>query len=110
MAGVKFGHVLDQANLELDPNTPHTYILSGVLSRHTVESIHKRSYLLFKDKKTIVIDLSQTIRSDSSGIALLIEWMRSTIKNKQSISFTQIPEAMIDIAKISGLNKILPVK
>jgi phospholipid transport system transporter-binding protein len=110
MPSLKYGHVLDQASLELDSNNAHSYLLAGVLSRHTIQDIRKKSLTLFKDKKTIIVNLSQVTRSDSSGVALLVEWMRMTVVGKQSIAFQDIPDYMMDIAKISGLNKILTVK
>jgi len=49
------------------------------------------------------IDLSQVTRTDSAGLALLIELR----KRHQSIEFHHLPEQMLTLAKVSGVDEIL---
>lgn len=58
---------------------------------------------------TIVIDLSGVSRSDSSGLALLIEWMRLSKKTGLDIQFQNIPQQMQNIAKVCGVADKLPL-
>ena len=66
---------------------------------------------LFDDtSNTLEIDLSGLQRSDSSGLALLVEWYRSAEQRNKMISFVNIPAQMLDIAMLSGLDDILPIE
>lgn len=87
------------------------YILKGRLSFTSVPVLwnqHKVS--LFADDADILdIDLSQLERSDSSGLALLVEWYREAEQDNRKITFFNLPTQMYEIACISGLNEILPL-
>ena len=88
------------------------YLLRGQLSFESVPQMwsqHKDA--LFDDtSNTLEIDLSGLQRSDSSGLALLVEWYRSAEQRNKMISFVNIPAQMLDIAMLSGLDDILPIE
>ncbi len=66
---------------------------------------------LFSDQSTkLNIDCSLLERSDSSGLALLLEWYRVAQVQKIDIVFYNLPQQMYDIARISDLDTILPLK
>ncbi|MCW8932356.1 MAG: STAS domain-containing protein, partial [Gammaproteobacteria bacterium] len=70
----------------------------------------KNKVSLFSDGvDTLDIDLAQLERSDSSGLALLVEWYREAEQEDKTISFFNLPAQMYEIARISGLNEILPI-
>jgi len=52
-----------------------------------------------------VIDLKAITRTDSAGLALLIELMRQVPDN--TLEFRNIPVQMLSIAKISGVEELL---
>jgi phospholipid transport system transporter-binding protein len=85
--------------------------LSGALSHQGVPELLKKSIKFFDnhDHNEIVIDLKQVSRSDSSGVALLIEWMRQAKGRNKTIRFLNIPQQMLEIAKVSGVDKILAI-
>ncbi len=58
---------------------------------------------------TIDVDLGQVQRSDSAGLALLIEWLREVQRNGGSLRFFNIPAQMLEMARVSGLDQILPL-
>jgi len=85
--------------------------LSGAISHQTVPELLKQSNKFFdsNDQREIVIDLGQVSRSDSAGVALLIEWMRRAGRRNKTIRFLNIPQQMLEIAKVSGVDKILAI-
>ena len=60
--------------------------------------------------ETFTLDLASVSRSDSAGVALLVEVMQLAKSASQTIHFSNLPEQMKEIAGVSGLLDILPVK
>ena len=87
------------------------YILKGRLSFKSVPVLwNQQKVSLFADDVAVLdIDLSQLERSDSSGLALLVEWYREAEQDGRKITFFNLPSQMYEIACISGLNEILPL-
>jgi len=87
------------------------YILKGQLSFKTVPELWATNKIsLFADETDVLdIDLSQLERSDSSGLALLVEWYREAEQDGKKITFLNLPGQMYEMARISGLNEILPL-
>jgi phospholipid transport system transporter-binding protein len=57
----------------------------------------------------IELDFNGVTRADSAGLALLIEWMRSARRLRLNIVFRNVPEQMLAIARVSGVDGILPL-
>lgn len=89
--------------------------VSGELNMQSVpDAATKVKALLEEMLKTdgqqqIVFDFSDITRSDSAGVALLVDVMQQARLASQDVMFSNIPRQMKDIAKISGLLEILPV-
>ena len=88
------------------------YLLKGELNFNSVPELWEQNKTrLFSNRlDKLTIDCSQLERSDSSGLALLLEWYRAARLLKMHIVFLNPPEKMVDIARISGLDKILPLQ
>ena len=101
----------DTSAVQLEKLSPGHYILKGQLSFKSVPELWKKNRsLLSADKSdTLDFDLSQLERSDSSGLALLVEWYREAEVQNKKITFFNLPTQMYDIARISGLNDVLPL-
>ncbi|MDX2505727.1 MAG: STAS domain-containing protein [Gammaproteobacteria bacterium] len=92
------------------------YILKGQLNFESVPELwlqnkgaEDKSALFADDSNTLDIDLSQLERSDSSGLAMLVEWYREAEQRDKRITFFNLPAQMYDIARMSGLDEILPL-
>jgi len=96
---------------QLEKISPGHYILKGQLSFKSVPGLWSENRAVLFDDDTVVVkvDLSQIERSDSSGVALLVEWYREAEVQKKKITFFNLPSQMYDIARISGLHDILPL-
>ncbi len=85
--------------------------VTGELTFSTVPLLAARSDGLpaFPVGETVEIDLGGVERADSAGLALLTEWLRRARAGGCAIRFSQVPEQMLAIARISGLGAILPL-
>lgn len=101
-----------QANsnrIELTQTAPGQFLLEGELNFFNVNRALSKADTLFHRLPEIRVDLRGVTRSDSAGLALLIEWTRSAGRANQKILFDNLPQQMLSIAGISGLDGILPM-
>ncbi|MBF0265999.1 MAG: hypothetical protein HQL46_12070 [Gammaproteobacteria bacterium] len=87
--------------------------LSGNLTTQTVGYLLKDETKKFVDciKKEsdnkLDINLQEIIKSDSSGIAFIIELIRLAHTYHKEIIFHNVPEQMLAIAKLSSVDELL---
>lgn len=55
------------------------------------------------------IDLAGVTRSDSAGLALLVEWLRLARARDVRLQFHNLPSQLREIARISDLTPLLPL-
>jgi len=87
------------------------YAIEGELNMQTVPAISKQLQALIPgiDGETFTLDLALVSRSDSAGVALLVDAMQIANREKCTLLFSNLPQQMQDIAGISGLLDILPL-
>jgi len=86
--------------------------IKGQLSFNSVHDLwqdHKQE-LFEQQSDTLDIDFSQLSRSDSSGLALLLEWYREATQKGKKITFSNLPEQMFHMVEICALDDFLPLK
>jgi len=83
--------------------------ITGDLSFATVPQLWNRWRSLADGRQALDIDLRAVQRSDSAGLALLIDGLRRARQTGQSVRFFNIPEQMLAIARVSGLEEMLPL-
>ena len=81
--------------------------ITGDLDFQTVPAVWQKSTALFEECSSIHIDLSDVIRSNSAGLALLIQWMRYARSRDKTISFHHLPVQMQEIARVCGVYNTL---
>ncbi len=83
----------------------------GELDFASVPGLLKRSDIVFEpdNDKLLQIDLAGVPRADSAGLALLICWVRQARRHNTRLVFRNVPDQMLKIAGISGVNTILPL-
>ena len=86
-----------------------TFVLRGELSFATVTELSRRSADLLWRAERVTLDLAGVTRTDSAGLALLVEWLRLAQRNGKAIQFRNIPQQMMAVAQVVGLDKLLPV-
>jgi len=91
----------------------HVYYLSGKLSFETVPFLWKQSqsilYASHLEGEAYIFDLVAVTHSDSSGVALLIAWTRDLRRRSQTIHFVHLPQQMLAIIQLAGLETIMPI-
>ena len=87
------------------------YAIEGELNMQTVPaaSIELRNLLPKTEGETFTLDLTSVTRSDSAGVALLVDIMQLAKAAKLTLLFSNLPQQMKDIAGIRGLLDILPI-
>lgn len=88
-----------------------TYVIDGELNMHTVPEAAKELIAILPraQGEKLTIDLTAVSRSDSAGVALLVDIMQHAKSAKLDLAFSNLPQQMKDIAGISGLLDILPL-
>jgi len=87
------------------------YVVEGELNMQTVPAASKQLLEMITSvtEKVFTLDLKDVSRSDSAGVALLVEAMQLAKTAGLSLSFSHLPQQMQDIAGVSGLLDILPI-
>ncbi len=83
--------------------------IHGELSFASVPGLWRDCQAQCTSGTAIDVDLGQVQRSDSAGLALLIEWLREVQRHGGSLRFFNIPAQMLEMARVSGLDQILPL-
>lgn len=83
--------------------------VEGRLDFNSVAAALDASQELFADNHALKLDLSGVTAADSAGVALLIEWVGRARRSKCLLSFSQVPEQVMAIARISDVESMLPV-
>lgn len=93
--------------IDLAPTGPR---LTGELDPAGVEQAlaASRSWLV-AGSDPLRIDLGGVTRSESAGIALLLEWQRRAASQGRRIEFAGMPAQMLTMLKFFGLERVLPV-
>lgn len=83
--------------------------LSGVLNFDSIMQLNQQAGQIFPKFKSMIIDLSDVTYVNSAGLALLLEWQRKAILDKQTLRISGIPRKLINIARVSEIEDILPL-
>ena len=96
--------------VQVEVQADNTIVLSGELNMQTVPVLlAQMPELLDKASTELCVDLKDISRSDSAGLALLVEWMQLARQEQCTLKFVHLPRQMLDIARVSGLDSILPL-
>ena len=89
-----------------------THEIRGPLTFATVPYLFGQSAAWRKahDSATVTIDLSQVSKADSAGLALMVEWQRLARDGQQPLRFVHIPEQLRRLIRVSGLEKLFPLR
>jgi phospholipid transport system transporter-binding protein len=73
----------------------------------TVGDLLRASQPLFAEQKAVTVDLGAVTSVDSAGLALLLEWLRRARSNGHAVTYAKLPDKLVAIAKLSGVEAIL---
>jgi len=94
---------VSQLNI-IKENNGH-FVIDGDLTFATIDKQTLKSFSFLKAAKEITIDLSRVSNTDSAGLALMIEWIKYSRQNRTQLNFKNIPEQLLNLAKLSGFDQ-----
>jgi phospholipid transport system transporter-binding protein len=53
-------------------------------------------------------DLGEVSEMDSALLALLLAWLREARQRQRPLAFTNLPESLVTIARLYGVDRLLP--
>jgi len=83
--------------------------INGEFGFATASDLLKQGLTLMDTQKELTIDLSGITGSDSAGLAVMLEWMDNYKAAGQQLYFRNIPESLLEIARVSNLIDLLPL-
>lgn len=94
---------------QLEARDTGEFVVRGELNFDSVVPLWQQAAQQFQEQPLLRIDLGQVSRSDSSGVALLVEWLRQAKERKQDLQFVNVPPQMLSIIQVADLDKLLPL-
>ena len=83
-------------------------VLEGELTFDTVPEIYRQSvHLLSTSDRLSSVDLSNVMRVDSAGLALLLEWQALARKRSSNLAFINAPSDLLRLAALSESTSLL---
>jgi len=98
---------MPEQKLTFVESEPGRFLLRGDITHETVLSVIDAEMIDVNAK--VSVDFSGVNRSDSSGLALMTHWARLAKKANVSIFYEQVPDKLVALAKMSGLDGILSI-
>lgn len=86
-----------------------TWRIQGDLSFETTPGLYTSAREAMTQSVPVSIDLTAVERVDSSGVALMLDWIRVVRAQGGTLSFNNVPEHMISIAELCGVGHLLKV-
>jgi phospholipid transport system transporter-binding protein len=82
-------------------------LVKGVLHFTTVTALLRPGSEAIANGRAAVIDLSGVKDSDSSGLALLIEWLSIARAANKTLRYENIPTQLHQLARLSDVEELL---
>lgn len=85
------------------------WVLTGEVTTDNAVALRQEGERALKEVAgTLVVDLAGITRSTSAAISVLLCWMREAERIGKKIQFANMPDKMFDVARVSGLDAVIP--
>jgi len=81
--------------------------LDGTIGFDNAPGILDEVNRAIRSTPSITIDLGQVRRSNSAGLALLIEWLAEARRHGHSVRYERVPEGLRQIARVCQVEALL---
>lgn len=81
--------------------------VTGPVTFATAGQLLDAGQAVFSRQADVTINLHEVTSVDSAGLALLLEWLRQARANGRAVRFLGIPEKLLAIARLSGVEALL---
>jgi phospholipid transport system transporter-binding protein len=92
---------------DFEPQEGERSRVNGVLHFTTVTALLRSGSEAIASGRAAVIDLSGVKDSDSSGLALLIEWLSIARAEHKTLRYENIPTQLHQLARLSDVEELL---
>ena len=92
---------------ELQPDSAGVVHLGGALDFATVPALYEHTDGLFAGRERVVIDGAGIERANSAGVALLLEWRAEAQRRGCALGFRALPESLLAVARLAGVEELL---
>lgn len=82
------------------------FFVAGDLHFSNVMPLYEKSLQSILACPELVFDFSQLKSSDSSGLALIVEWIKLAKQQNKPIQFLHLSQDIMSIAKAAGLDSM----
>lgn len=79
--------------------------ISGDLTFSGIDKKTVRSFDFLDSGQAISIDLKAVGKTDSAGLALIVEWIKYANRHQKVLKFLNVPKQLMVLAKLSGLDQ-----
>lgn len=97
---------MELATVHIDKDSQQIMV-NGALSFATVPLLRVQGNQLLATVYAPIFDFKGVVRTDSAALALLTAWARDAKQLGKKPQFINLPEQLIDLARLSNLDKIL---
>lgn len=89
--------------------SPSAWTLTGEVTTTNALGLRQEGERALRDSASAVdVDLAGITRSTSAAISVLLCWMREAERMGKKIRFANMPDKMFDVARVSGLDSVIP--
>ena len=86
-----------------------TLRVRGELDFDTVADLWATTEAPIPSEPILRVDLGGVQRSNSAGVALLVQWLRQARRRQVELVFIDVPAQMREIVRVADLEQVLPV-
>lgn len=97
----------ERPQAKIQRHDTRSYGVTGMMTFESVTELWRQSENMFADNTVVEIDLTEVTRTDSAGLALLVEWMRGASRQGGRVEFLNLPSQMLELARVSNLEHLL---
>jgi len=97
----------DVAEFSIEDRGDGCFALSGDMTFETAGQLLRESERLMEEHTRIEVDLGGVSKTDSAGLALMLEWITWANHTVREIRFTNVPAIIDAIAKTTEVDHLL---
>jgi phospholipid transport system transporter-binding protein len=94
---------------EVRVNDQDILCVTGKIYLNDIAQACAQGSALIDQLATVRVDMSGVLDSDSGCLAMMLEWLRVAKVQNKDISFNKLPQFMLDLCRVCGLDTVLPV-
>jgi len=83
-----------------------TLRIIGALTFKSVPNVRLQGLESINALSDIKVDLKDVTHTDSAGLVLLLEWLRTAQTLKKTLTFIHIPDQLLALANVSGVAQL----